>query len=88
VHVEKVSELLLPNGAGWDVEKLSNSFLETNVEDIKKIPVGRAGTIDFLASNYTETKLSRQEKTPRPRLPPVMRIRGGWLYGLPRFQAK
>jgi hypothetical protein len=41
-------------GAGWDVEKLHNSFFEADVEDIMKIPVGRAGTVDYLAWNYTK----------------------------------
>jgi hypothetical protein len=54
VVVEKVSELLLPEGAGWDIEKLHNSFFEVDVEDIMKIPVGQAGTVDYLAWNYTK----------------------------------
>jgi hypothetical protein len=54
VEVEKVSELLLSGGAGWDIEKLHNSFFEADVEDIMKIPVGRAGTVDYLAWNYTK----------------------------------
>jgi hypothetical protein len=52
--VDTVSELLLDNGAGWDVEKLNECFFEVDVNDILKIPVGRAGTADYLAWNYTK----------------------------------
>jgi hypothetical protein len=54
VVVEKVSELLLPEGVGWDVDKLNNLFSQADVEDIKKIHVGQAGTVDYLAWNYTK----------------------------------
>ena len=53
-EVEKVSELLLPDGTGWDVAKLNETFFEVDVNDILKIPVGRAGTDDYLAWNYTK----------------------------------
>jgi hypothetical protein len=53
-EVEMVSELLLDNGAGWDEAKLCDTFFEADVEDIQKIPVGSAGTVDYLAWNYTK----------------------------------
>jgi ribonuclease HI len=53
-EVEMVSELLLENGAGWDEAKLCDTFFEADVEDILKIPVGSAGTVDYLAWNYTK----------------------------------
>ena len=49
-----MSELLLPGGAGWDVERVKNTFFEVDAEDILKIPVGCAGTEDYLAWNYTK----------------------------------
>jgi hypothetical protein len=54
-EVEKVKHLLLPGGAGWDISKLNDTFFEADVSDILKIPVGRAGTDDYVASNYTKT---------------------------------
>jgi hypothetical protein len=54
VEVTKVQELLLPDGAGWNVNKLSECFFESDVADILKIPVGRAGSEDYLAWNYTK----------------------------------
>jgi ribonuclease HI len=55
--VNTVSELLLDNGGGWDVEKLNDCFFEVDVNDIIKIPVGRAGTDDYLAWNYTKNRV-------------------------------
>jgi hypothetical protein len=53
-EVNKVSELLLPNGAGWNVHKLNEVFFEADVADILKVPVGRAGTDDYVAWNFTK----------------------------------
>jgi hypothetical protein len=53
-NINTVGELLLDNGVGWDVEKLNECFFEVDVNDILKIPVGRAGTADYLAWNYTK----------------------------------
>jgi hypothetical protein len=36
------------------VEKLNDCFFEVDVNDILKIPIGRAGTEDYLAWNYTK----------------------------------
>jgi hypothetical protein len=55
--VSKVSELLLESGGGWKVDKLSELFFEEDVADILKIPVGRAGTRDNLAWNYTKNEI-------------------------------
>jgi hypothetical protein len=52
--VEKVSELLLPDGQGWDELKLNEVLFESDVDDILRIPVGRAGTEDYLAWNHTK----------------------------------
>jgi hypothetical protein len=49
-----VSELLLPDGQGWDEVKLQDVFFEGDVEDILKIPVGCAGTENYDAWNYTK----------------------------------
>jgi hypothetical protein len=56
-EVNLVSELLLPNGAGWNVGKLNDCFCEADVNDILKIPVGRAGSVDYMAWNYTKNGL-------------------------------
>jgi ribonuclease HI len=53
-NINTVSELLLDNGIGWDVEKLNECFFEVDVNDILKIPVGRARTANYLAWNYTK----------------------------------
>jgi hypothetical protein len=53
-EVSLVSELLLPDGAGWNVDKLNDCFFEADVSDILKIPVGRAGSVDYMAWNYSK----------------------------------
>jgi hypothetical protein len=53
-QLEKVSELLREDGAGGDEDKLNEHLFEADVEEIKKISVGRAGTDDYLAWNYTK----------------------------------
>jgi hypothetical protein len=40
-NVNMVSELLLPDGGGWNEEKLREVLFDVHVEDILKIPVGR-----------------------------------------------
>jgi hypothetical protein len=47
--VDKVSDLLLPGGHGWNEVKLRETFFEADVYDILKIPIGRAGTADYIA---------------------------------------
>jgi ribonuclease HI len=49
-----VSDFLLPQGHGWDEEKLKIHLAETDVVDILKIRVGKAGSVDFPAWNYTK----------------------------------
>jgi hypothetical protein len=49
-----VSELILPDGQSWDEGKLQDVFYEGDVEDILKILVGRAGTENYVAWNYTK----------------------------------
>jgi hypothetical protein len=44
-----VDELILPEGAGWNVAKLEEVFFDSDVADIVQIPVGRAGSEDYLA---------------------------------------
>jgi hypothetical protein len=56
--VNKVSELLLPDGEGWDEEKLNETFFGGDVEDIKKIPIGCVGSVDYVAWNYTKNGIS------------------------------
>jgi hypothetical protein len=51
---ERVEDLLLPDGRGWNEQKLRATFYEADVSDILKIPVGRAGTEDYIAWNYTK----------------------------------
>jgi hypothetical protein len=48
---------LLPEGEGWNIDKLNEVLFEGDVDDILKIPVGRAGTDDYLAWNYTKNGL-------------------------------
>jgi hypothetical protein len=52
--VSEVEELLLPYIQGWNEAKLRAVFFETDVEDIRRIPVGRAGSDDYIAWNYTK----------------------------------
>jgi hypothetical protein len=52
--VRKVKELLVPKGGNWNKEKLDGCFYETDVANILKIPVGRAGSEDYIAWNYTK----------------------------------
>jgi hypothetical protein len=54
VDIQKVIELLLPNGNGWNVSKLNECLFEVDVEDILKLPVGCAGSEDYVAWNYTK----------------------------------
>jgi hypothetical protein len=49
-----VEDLLLPDGQGWNEQKLRATFFEVDVSDILKIPIGRAGTDDYIAWNYTK----------------------------------
>jgi ribonuclease HI len=52
--VNSVEDLLLPDGQGWNEQKLRATFFEVDVSDILKIPIGRAGTDDYIAWNYTK----------------------------------
>jgi hypothetical protein len=52
--VSKVEDLLLPDGQGWNEAKLRAVFFEKDVDDIMRIPVGRAGSDDYIAWNYTK----------------------------------
>jgi ribonuclease HI len=54
VNVKLVKELLDPDRNSWDLEKLNECFFEADVADIVKIPVGRAGSDDYIAWNYTK----------------------------------
>jgi hypothetical protein len=45
--VHKVDELLLPEGQGWNEARLHELFFEGDVEDILKIPIGRARNEDY-----------------------------------------
>lgn len=54
VEVQKVAELLLPDGQGWNVQKLNECFFEGYVVDVLETPVGRAGLDDYVAWNYTK----------------------------------
>jgi hypothetical protein len=53
-EIRKVEEVLLDEGRGWDEDNLREFFFDGDVDDILKIPVGRAGTDDYLAYNYTK----------------------------------
>nr|XP_051207334.1 uncharacterized protein LOC127323201 [Lolium perenne] len=53
-EISKVEEVLLDGGQGWNESKLGEVFFDVDVDDILKIPVGRAGTGDYLAWNYTK----------------------------------
>jgi hypothetical protein len=58
VNVKLVKELLTPDRSGWDQGKLNECFFEVDVADIVKIPVGRAGSDDYIAWNYTKMESS------------------------------
>ena len=53
-EIELVSELMIPGGGAWDVEKLQEVFFEADARDIAHIPVERTGTMDYLTWNYTK----------------------------------
>jgi hypothetical protein len=53
-EVSLVEELLQPNGQGWNEAKLNDTFFQGDVDDIMSVPVGRAGTDDYIAWNYTK----------------------------------
>jgi ribonuclease HI len=53
-EVRKVEGMLMPEGGGWNLQKLNEVFFENDVEDISKIPIGRAGSVDYIAWNYTK----------------------------------
>jgi hypothetical protein len=59
--VSKVEELVLPEGGDWNVEKLNDVFFESDVDDILKIPIGRAGSVDYMAWNYTKKQVVQCE---------------------------
>jgi hypothetical protein len=52
--VHRVDELLRLDSQGWDETKLNECFFDGDVADILNIPIGRAGTEDYLAWNYTK----------------------------------
>jgi hypothetical protein len=54
MEISKVEEVLLDGGQGWNESRLREVFFDGDVDDILKIPVGRAGTEDYLAWNYTK----------------------------------
>jgi hypothetical protein len=56
-EVEKMIELLHPDGGRWDIDKMNETFIEADVEDILKIPVGRAETYDYISQNYTQKNI-------------------------------
>jgi hypothetical protein len=52
--INKLNEVILPDGQGWNVAKLNELFFEGDVADILKTPVGRAGSEDYVTWNYTK----------------------------------
>jgi ribonuclease HI len=52
--INKLNEVILPDGQGWNVAKLNELFFEGDVADILKTPVGHAGSEDYVAWNYTK----------------------------------
>jgi hypothetical protein len=98
MQVSLVSELLHVDGQGWNEAKVKELFFDGDVEDILKIPVGRAGTADYLAWNYTKNgvftvksayhlkmQLNRARAETRC---PRQNIKDVWLCGMRWFQEK
>jgi hypothetical protein len=58
-EAKTVSEFLLPEGrgGGWNEEKLRDTFFESDVTDILSLPVGRAGTEDYIGWNNTKNDI-------------------------------
>jgi hypothetical protein len=52
--LEKVSELILRGGQGWNFSKLEEHFVASDINDILKTPIGRAGATNFLFWNFTK----------------------------------
>jgi hypothetical protein len=99
--VTKVKELLVPEGGEWSKEKLNNCFFETDVADIMKIPIGRAGSDDYIAWNYTKngifsvrsayhlnSRLNETLRWGRGPLRTLQNIRVGSLFGRPTFRGR
>jgi hypothetical protein len=51
---ERVCDFISAEGGAWDVEKVAAHFVPLDVTDILWTPVGRAGTTDFPAWNFTK----------------------------------
>jgi hypothetical protein len=49
-----VSDFIQTTGGSWDEEKLRRFFFEEDVSNILRIPVGRPGSQDVVAWNYTK----------------------------------
>jgi hypothetical protein len=49
-----VSEFIVPEGGAWNEEMVRQHFFDIDVADILCTPVGRPGTQDFRAWNYTK----------------------------------
>jgi hypothetical protein len=48
-EAKTISEFLLQGRGGWNEEKLRDTFFESDVTDILSVPVGRAGTENYIA---------------------------------------
>jgi hypothetical protein len=51
---KRVCDFITDEGGAWDVDKLTAHFVPLDVADILRTPVGRAGSSDFLAWNFTK----------------------------------
>jgi hypothetical protein len=54
----QVADLLCNDGKEWNDELLREIFYDGDVSDIKQVPLGGAGTDDYLAWNYTKRVFS------------------------------
>jgi hypothetical protein len=52
---DRVKDFLRMDGLGWDEEKLRLYLTEPDVSDVLRIPVGRAGSDDIQAWNFTKS---------------------------------
>ncbi|KAK1611979.1 hypothetical protein QYE76_035652 [Lolium multiflorum] len=79
----KVQELILPTGGVWNEDKLREHFYDHDVSDILRTPIGKAGSADFQAWNYTKNGVFSRRK-----LDPPFLERSSLRYGVENCKGK
>ena len=50
---KRVCDFLLPDGQRWNEQRLRQFFFDGDVDDILRTTIGRPGSTDFQAWNFT-----------------------------------